>query len=650
LRQQPIIEFSGGINNATPDHMVMPNELKRANNCLWDSGLIQREGYTLSQTIANCAVILGEYEHTLYRDEAHLMVAYENSVSGLLEVWFRDAVIFTSPSGWNVTNRVRFAGVDNTVLMVNSNDEVVVFTWNDITETFSWELMDDADIRTRNELDVYLGAYDDSQAFEADKIVDISSFDFIQITDPETQGAELTVGMRWQRTSDYSVFEWDGAAWQPYDQEVWNNTYSGMVVSCDYIFNRITFNFTLTGTAPTLANIYYWSENADNWVALTVTETPTWTTGASDLAWNIPIVNGQIDMAYCTEPYPIASNRFAIKIEFTATDPADSLVVDSLVVQHDEYFSMITNYEAINDIAIYNSTYIAAAGNTIHFSPFLKATGWRSNEIEYCADGGDRILRVMPVQGGIVVLKENGIHLLFGNYKALSRRFYTTKGPVNPDAAVIHNDILYMISEEGLMRYDGASGMICSKHIDMTLSNPQMYEDVEFVYIINDDGTGYVFDPDTYKTLPNGDARVNIFAFEYADTIYRHAGELNRYGIASDTIYAFDGTTTDNGTPITFNFRSANLSLSHFGILKRYARFKPLLRPAGVYTVALTADKDRYTASVQIDSGVTGETYLGYETMPYQLDGYDLSVEFTNATANVAAVYGFVFDYEKGEF
>jgi hypothetical protein len=83
---------------------------------------------------------------------------------------------------------------------------------------------------------------------------------------------------------------------------------------------------------------------------------------------------------------------------------------------------------------------------------------------------------------------------------------------------------------------------------------------------------------------------------------------------------------------------------------KLFKRVKFDLSRSGLWTLNMYADNDERNTGVEFYSGTGTGHYYGDVSIPYDMDGYNLSYELTNTTSNDVEVYGFSTEMERREF
>jgi hypothetical protein len=120
-------------------------------------------------------------------------------------------------------------------------------------------------------------------------------------------------------------------------------------------------------------------------------------------------------------------------------------------------------------------------------------------------------------------------------------------------------------------------------------------------------------------------------------------------GWNAGSLYTLFSGTTDDGEPIAFDMRTKDLDFGFPGTQKRFFRLKPL----GLYhddeepefLVQLRADTARMH-----DSWIPKSKFSGFVTIPYDMDGFTLSIRLAAYASSRAGALGFALDMKGGTF
>lgn len=593
MKSVSLYDFQGGYATSVPSPLLSPNELLRAENCHWDNGLVKRKGYT--KYTADDATF----------DAGMVVGIIRTGISGLME-----AIYAVNTSGTGVTfwtgneTPVPLAGFtlneSTDVRMVQLGDYVVGVTGSDYPFAI-W----------------YDGGY---------------QIDYVQTIDTRVRHIQ-----EWHVVQFDSVPEYTNITANVQDATTTTALTTGVagegfIVSCDYTFNKIDFS-GLTAAGAVTATYEY--SDGSGWTLFTPTTEPDWENGGDGvLEFDIPMSNGEMNWTPFSGVVDFATERFAIRITFSAHTAING---DALAVSMNQYLRLITGDEYPTDICVHNSRIQIASGRAVNFSPVNLITGWRSDEVEYFGDGGTSIQKMVSFPNALVVFKEDAIYALTGNsYQTYAKRKASPHGTIAPHSVVPMGQEVYYLARDGIRGWNGTISAILTKHIadEIPFDTNAVAADFAGHYFISFPGSGVTlrFDPDTARRRTNGDPVVSFFKYtNYGFTRLIYASQ-NRdsgyfFGVkdGSPGVYRLQHGDTDDGTNVTMYVTTLRYTFSAPGTKKRMGRIKPEVIPAGDYTIGFEADDGLRTASMTLASGTTGSVYTEDISLPYTLDGKNVA-------------------------
>ena len=111
----------------------------------------------------------------------------------------------------------------------------------------------------------------------------------------------------------------------------------------------------------------------------------------------------------------------------------------------------------------------------------------------------------------------------------------------------------------------------------------------------------------------------------------------------------FFSSTTDLGEPIALDIRTKDMDFGFPGSQKRFFRLKPIgmynADEEAAFLVQFTADKVRTHEAWIKENG-----FSGFITIPYEMDGFILSVRLASYSHTDAGIQGFALDMKGGTF
>jgi hypothetical protein len=329
-------------------------------------------------------------------------------------------------------------------------------------------------------------------------------------------------------------------------------------------------------------------------------------------------------------------------------------------VSHTQYLRMVTGGYMPHDVIVdFVGRIVFACNNLIHLGLVNRLDGWQVNYVEIFEAGGDRITAMKAGPGGTLVFKPNAVYLLSGNsFQNYMRVLLSADtGTFAPDSVQEIDGFIYFLSSRGIERFDGQAAQVISKHVrsDVPLDETATAFAIDSRYYISFPNFGHTlhFDADTYRTDSMGDGRVSFFKFpSYA--VYNFIQEETGLGPgrmlamkldpgSTNLVMLFelnvDGLHVDanayaSDTPFSMVAQTPYLSFSGGGFEKLYGRVKPELGDVGSYSLAIEADDGLRVDNIPITTNGTGGIYTEDITLPYFLDGKNLSVKIEGADGN----------------
>lgn len=610
MRDVSLTNFAGGYHTNTPSTALRPNELLQAENCYFDDMLRCRKGREVHASIAG-TTIRGIIRTDITGSPQFVVAADDGSQTSI----YTGNTTFSAVSGASLS-----AGADcrmdvfgNRVIVVNGVDAPIAVTY----EGGSWSVatIDSLDTRERDSTFCYAGRHDGTSYTD-------DSNDIFDVGDVVFSG-----------TSGHGLF-----------------------VACDYIFNRVSFSITAQ-VGPYTATYEYW--DGEQWTAFTPDTAPDWgSSGSQTLEWS-PFFNSSGDplwFPYNAADAPLAG-RYAIRIVF---DSGGELTASITSVSHTKYLSEIMANEKPSDVCVHNNRICFASHNTVNLSPYNKISDWNMADVEYFAEGGSEITRLLSTPLGLLVFKPGAIYLLSGNsYQNWKKEKLSDIGTSSPNSVVLAEDEVYYLADDGIRGYNGTMNRLLSKHIasDVTAAtnvSAIFWNDTVYM-LFPDDEVVFRFNPDTYRQDDDGDHRVSFFKYVnqtfsklFAFDVF---GDLDLPGAYyGPSIYKIETGNTDEGTQITMNMQTPYLRFSSGGSRKLIGRVKFELTRSCNYTLTAHADEGRDSASTSFSSDDDDRIHVEELTLPYYLDGKSISFSLSGVSfdgSHLPGVLASHLAYEK---
>jgi hypothetical protein len=323
------------------------------------------------------------------------------------------------------------------------------------------------------------------------------------------------------------------------------------------------------------------------------------------------------------------------------TPQAGALTVDTLEISMTRYMDIVLGNDYPQDVIHYGDRIFFAAGNTVHISPVNKLVDWDTSALEYFAEGGDGISRLVPLPNRMAVVKGSGIYELYGtNYTNYQKRFVTPEGCIAPRSCVVMDQELYYLSRDGIRGWNGTQSRLLTKHLASLVPADAAATAVAYdgycIMAFPGTNVALLFDPDSSRERDNGDAAVSVYRFtNYPFTLLLLASDTADSGylfgtVGTGGIFRLDIGTTDAGTEIEMAVKTVYLTMGSRGQNRRPVRLKVELEKPHIYTMTIDADYGRQAASTTITPGLGSGRALSEHTMPYTLDGRAIAFQFSS--------------------
>jgi len=599
------LDFSGGFHTDTPSSFMADSDLAMAENCYWKDGLRIRKGFTVKATFPG-ETILG---------------FLRSSISGVM----RDYIVAKMEVG--------------VVLHIEKDEGYTTLPLSLISPQESFVRMVEY-----SGLIVIVGQGGHSRA------------SIIQYLDGTYQ--ETSIDALDTRTREYydwnagrvsgGVYTDDTLAAQAGLWTLCPASGEGFYIASDLVFNRIE----IADLSGSIAGITVRISTKDGWK--TVSPRITITANRLEIEFDLEFEGPEIVFA----PSPLETkfkDQYAVEVSFLIESA--SLTGSIEKVQHTQYFRQITGNENPQDAAIYRSMLCLAAGNVVNFSPPDAISGWRGDDVEIFVEGGNGIKRIINFKDSMLVFKERALYGFSGN--SLNSPTVTRIADVGtdqPESVVSLESEVMFTSKDKVILYDGSTTAVVSDHIARELSGKLQpgacaVSDREGRYFVQGLNAGYLFHPATLRRNTAGAFIISVFKF----TNHAFSGLASRTdvdeiaGWKTDTLYTLFSSTTDDGAPIAFDIRTKDMDFGFPGSQKRFFRLKPI----GMYNadeeaeflVQFTADKVRTHEAWISESG-----FSGFLSIPYEMDGFLLSVRLASYSHTDAGIQGFALDMKGGTF
>jgi len=405
---------------------------------------------------------------------------------------------------------------------------------------------------------------------------------------------------------------------------------SGFYVGSDFTFNRVNFvDVEAAGATTTMTYEYYGRTGHGSatlgWQSFTPTEVPTWTSlGNHALEFSFPIgSDGAVLMEKLPTDTATLDGKYAIRAYTTATTTA-SIACAYATVEHNQYLSQLWIGQTPNVVAQHKNHLFLGIDNWARVSPANSLQGWRYQDFQYFFKGGS-VKKMLSTDDRLIVFLQGHTYAIAGNsWSNWVLEDYNAHGtPSKYGATELDGEIYYVGTDGYIRKLEGRVSVRVSKHIktdidSFTLASTVMMAHKGLVYIGNPaTDEVLVFDPDTFRSDPEGDGRVSFFKWtNFPVNIWtREDAEAVPYFLSEDSggtprIFQadvrddYDTTVTTNTVPIAFEYRSPYLQWGTKGEDKQARRVKLFLN----YIATATCGTTTFAAYKQGDAGLATHT------------------------------------------
>lgn len=636
-------DFRGGYATDLAPEQMPANMVLEGQNLYYKGKLKGRPGWTNHSTDAtlHAATIRGFCR-------AYLNSAWTNVVAvddgSYVNFYYGDAGSYTAIDNdfdWTKNIAVQMAYFNGAVVAVNGTDKPAVIYYDSAYVVKNLETYDE---RTRGTDEWYAGLWDDG-----------ASPPFID----DTTDAQSTTA------DDYQIAT--GGT---------NN--DGFYVSGVTVFNKVVIkNCPEFDGSPVAEYAYY--AGSGSWTTVTPTTAPSWTAAEGDktLEFDLPFdtdgsllwekygdLDSQTDAVDSSaETVPGgALNRYIFRVRFT-TAPTSDMSADYLQVSNTQYLSQIMLNDKPHSIAVHKDRMFLAAGNAFRFSPPNQITDWNSRDIEYCEEGGEKIVGMASSDNYLAIGKAGGMYRYLGTTTSnFVLRYTPCPGPVSARGMATVSGTPVYVARDGIRAFTGDKSVILSRHIQTDIDS---YTKTDAV-VCEWDGNAVISfptnsiilwaDPDTLRTDDMGDGRLSFWEWTglaadqiaYADgsndSGYLLLWDKTNKRFVHDTSNGYDVAWDTTQTAITNTLQEKYESFGKPSLKKAFKRVKVEVSKSGNWTLTVYSNNGVANATATIVSSTGTGHYTADISLPYTLDGYNLSYKLVNATTNAVEIYGTTTD------
>lgn len=599
------LDFSGGFHTDTPSSFMADSDLSMAENCYWKDGLSIRKGYALKVSF----------------EEERIIGYVRSGISGVM----RDYIATKTDTsvnlhiedglGYTALPLSLISPLETAVRMIEYSGLIVIVGQGGHSKASIVQLLNGVYAETSiDALDTRTREYYDWNAGRA----------------------------------SFGVYTDDTLAAQSGMWTLCQASGEGFYIASDLVFNHIELgNVSAPITSATVR-----ISTKDGWK--TVTPRILTSTNRIEIEFDLEFEGTAITFSPSMLDTKF-KDQYAVEVSFLLGGVSLSGSIEK--VQHTQYFSQITGNENPTDAAVYRSMLCLAAGNVVNFSPPDAISGWRGDDVEIFVEGGSGIQRIINFKDSMLVFKRLALYGFSGN--SLNSPTVTRIADVGtdqPDSVVSLESEIIFVSGDKVLLYDGATTAVVSDHIAKELSG-KLTPGAHAVaveqgrYFVLGANNGYLFLPSTLRRNTAGAFIISAFKFtNHAFSGIAQRSDVGEIAAWKDgDLYTLFSGTTDAGNPIALDIRTKDMDFGFPGSQKRFFRFKPI----GMYNedeeaeflVQFVAD----TVRAHI-AWIKEENFSGFVSIPYEMDGFTLSVRIAAFSHSQAGLQGFALDMKGGTF
>lgn len=644
---KPLYDFRGGYSSNLPPELMPDNMLVEGKNLYWKGELVGRPGWTNLSTDAtiNGGTVRG-FCRAYINDSWYNVVALDDGSD--VNFYYGDTGAYTAIDNsfdWTTGTQVemRYVPGQGKVIAVNGTDKPAIVYYDSGWTVTTLEAYDE---RTRGNDEWYAGLWDDS---ETPPFVD------------DYEDAQSTTA------DDFQI------------ATTTNN--DGFYVAGVTVFNKIVIKNCPAFDGSPVAEYAYYAGN-DTWTTITPTTTPSWTAAEGDktIEFDLPFdSDGDLlwksygDLSSQSDPTGVpggALNRYIFRVRFT-TAPSSAQSADYLEISNTQYLSQIFLNEKPGLIEIHKDRVFLAAGNSFRFSPPNQVTDWNSRDIEYCDEGGRKIVTMVSAGQYLAILKEGAVYRYYGTTTLnFVLRKTDEQGCTSARGAAANKGGVIYTSQDGIRMLTEGPSVLVSRHIQSDYDGWTKSD----AAIVNWDGNALISfpsndtvlyaDPDTLRQDPSdaGEGRMSFwewtgpavdcwaYANGFGDNGYIIGYDEDGDRFIRNTSNGYDVAFDTTQTAITQTFQTKYDSFGAAGVRKVIKRVKVETSESGDWTATFYSNDGDNSASKTISTGSGSGHHIEMVAIPYSVDGYNFSTKLVNATTNAVQIYGITTEVEGRSF
>ena len=368
------------------------------------------------------------------------------------------------------------------------------------------------------------------------------------------------------------------------------------------------------------------------------------------------------------------ANQYVLRVRFHDVSATYNSGQASLT--HTQYLDEVMGGDKPQAVCIHNNRVCLAARYNVYMSEAFPdpGKGWDLRRAEHFFEGGENIVQIVSYKDYLLVFKEDAIHALSGNALDgwVKKKLVWGIGATAKRSVVSTGNEVFFVSDDGIYMWNGQEAVKVSKHVQSvfdTLKATASWGSVcgtvfEGQYWLSWGPTAdrmWRMDPDTFRRDSSGDGQISIFQyknygfnpFTYNESTERLYGIRHGSGLGTSPALCVLETTSYGdtcwGSTDAINMQAqtrygvfGNSFMEESGVNRFKVKQQKASASAGQYSsVTVYADDGAESVSITCTSPVGSGTYTDYWTLPYNVDGKNLSFHYQHGTAYKAKLIGY---------
>jgi hypothetical protein len=626
-------DWRGGYATNIPDELMQNNELRQAENCYWNNGLVKRQGISKYASLTGSAkgslrVYTNDAEHTIIAVDDGSTVEFQQATTTTTAFatikTINQRTATTSNFTFTTGKNVEFTALGDKVIAVNGTDRpAAIFPTSSVLYAMELDRYSEVPRATSN---WYAGQFDGTNYTD-------------DTTDAQDDGAD-----------DFYIGT--------------STATSGFYVACDFPFSKLLFTGVDNAGASVGGTYQYY--NGSTWTNIGTMNSSA--LNAAGVEWGTATVTMEFERPLSTDgtmkwqKYDLdegnLTQRYVVRTIFAGL--SDPITCDKFSVADTHYLTQIISDYKPQTITTHKNHVFMAANNQVQIGAVNSITDWRANRWEYFFEGGNEIVGLITHDESLLVIKPGMIFAIDGtSWENWSTRTLVTGGSIARRGFYDLKGILWHIDFDGLYAFDGVRRIKVCSHIkddinSYTLTDAAIGEYQNYLYLsFPTNSIVLMFDPDTFRMdqIGNiGEGRVSFY--KYTPFLARgfqwnRSSDDNGYLLFLGTDYvgrAENGTAYDKLTStiaINMQIQTKYFDFGNDQMVKLYNRVVPQVADASstgsgqTYTFKMLKSDETggASASIALSAGVGTGYHQKNLLVPGTIDGKLLGFYLQHNTA-----------------